>query len=76
MEHTMRTTINVNNELMNELIKRTKSRTKTEAIETAIKEFLDKKAIEDLISLSGKIDIDPDWQVDEEEELKEYNDHR
>jgi hypothetical protein len=76
MEHTMRTTINVNNDLMNELIKRTKSRTKTEAIETAIKDFLDKKAIEDLISLSGKIDIDPDWQTDEEEELKEYNDHR
>jgi hypothetical protein len=76
MEHTMRTTINVNNDLMNELIKRTKSRTKTEAIETAIKDFLDKKAIEDLISLSGKIDIDSDWQMDEEEELKEYNDHR
>lgn len=72
----MRTTINVNNDLMNELIKRTKSRTKTEAIETAIKDFLDKKAIEDLISLSGKIDIDSDWQMDEEEELKEYNDHR
>jgi len=75
MEHTMRTTINVNDNLMNELIKRTKSRTKTEAIETAIKEFLDKKAIEDLISLSGKIDIDPDWQKDEEMELKEYNGH-
>lgn len=72
----MRTTINVNNNLMNELIKRTKSRTKTEAIETAIKDFLDKKAIEDLISLSGKIDIDPDWQKDEDEELKEYNGHR
>ena len=71
----MRTTINVNDNLMNELIKRTKSRTKTEAIETAIKEFLDKKAIEDLISLSGKIDIDPDWQKDEEMELKEYNGH-
>lgn len=60
---------------MDELIKRTKCRTKTEAIETAIRGFLEKKAIEDLISLSGKIDIDPDWQKDEELELKEYNDH-
>ena len=75
MEHTMRTTINVNDDLMNELITRTKCRTKTEAIEIAIKDFLDKKALEDLISLSGKIDIDPDWQKDEEIELKEYNDH-
>ncbi|MBN1906813.1 MAG: type II toxin-antitoxin system VapB family antitoxin [Deltaproteobacteria bacterium] len=72
----MRTTINVNNNLINELLKRTKSRTKTEAIETAIRDFLDKKAIEDLISLNGKIDIDRDWQKDEEKELKEYNGHR
>ena len=71
----MRTTINVKDELMNELVKRTKCRTKTEAIEIAIKDFLEKKAIEDLISLSGKIDIDPDWQKDEKAELKEYNDH-
>lgn len=72
----MRTTINVKDDLMNELIKRTNCNTKTEAIEIAIRDFLDKKAIEDLISLSGKIDIDPDWQKDEEMELEEYNDHR
>ena len=71
----MRTTINVNDELMNALLKRTKSRTKTQAIETAIREYLDKKAVEDLISLSGKIDIDPDWRKDEEAELDEYKDH-
>ncbi len=71
----MRTTINVKDQLMNELVKRTKSHTKTEAVEIAIKDYLEKKAIEDLISLSGKIDIDPDWKRDEEEELKEYNDH-
>ena len=71
----MRLTINVDDELMEALLKRTKSRTKTQAIETAIKEYLDRKAIEDLISLSGKINIDPDWQKDEEEELNEYKDH-
>ena len=71
----MRTTINVSDELMNALLQRTKSRTKTQAIETAIREYLDKKAVEDLISLSGKIDIDPDWRKDEEAELDEYKDH-
>ena len=71
----MRTTINVSDELMSALLERTKSRTKTQAIETAIREYLNKKAIEDLISLSGRIDIDPDWQKDEEAELNEYKDH-
>jgi hypothetical protein len=71
----MRTTINVSNDLINALIERTKARTKTQAIETAIREYLGKKAIEDLISLSGKIDIDPDWRKNEEVELNEYKDH-
>ena len=70
----MRTTVNVSDELMNALLKRTKSRTKTQAIETAIREYLDRKAVEDLISLSGKIHIDPDWRKDEEAELDEYKD--
>ncbi len=71
----MRTTINVNDELINDLMKRTKSRTKTQAIVTAIREYLKRTAIEELISLSGKIDIDPDWRKDEEAELDEYKDH-
>jgi hypothetical protein len=71
----MRTTVNIRDELMNTLLERTKSRTKTQAIETAIREYLDRKAIEDLISLSGKINIDPDWQKDEEAELDEYKNH-
>ena len=72
MEHTMRTTINVNDVLLEALIKKTKTRTKTLAIETAIREYLHKMAIEDLISLSGKIDIETDWLKDEEAELNEY----
>ena len=32
-------------------------------------------SFEDLISLSGKIDIDLDWQKEEEAELNEYRDH-
>ncbi len=58
----MHITINVSDELINDLLKRTNARTKNQAIETAIREYLDKKAIEDLIALSGKIDIDPNWK--------------
>lgn len=72
----MRTTINVNDELMNALMKRTGARTKTQAIVTAIREYLKRTAVEDLISLSGNIDIDADWQKEEESELDEYKDHR
>jgi Arc/MetJ family transcription regulator len=70
----MRTTINVNDDLLDALVKRTKTRTKTQAIEIAIREYLGKKAIEDLIALSGKININPDWRKDEEAELNEYKD--
>ena len=71
----MRTTINVSDELMDSLMKYTGARTKTQAIETAVREFLKRKAVEDLIAMSGKIDIYPDWQKEEEAELDEYRDH-
>ena len=72
----MRTTINIEDELMEALMAGTKAKTKTKAVELSIREYLEKKSIEDLISLSGKIDIDPDWQKEEEDELNEYRDHR
>jgi len=60
---------------MDMLLDRTKAKTKTKAIEIAIKEYIEKKSIEDLISLSGKINIDLDWEKEEEAELNEYQDH-
>jgi hypothetical protein len=73
-EHIMRTTINVKDDLLEALLKRTMARSKTKAIEMAIGEYLDKKAMEDIIELSGKIHIDPDWEREEERELDEYRD--
>lgn len=66
----MRTTININDDLMEALLALTKAKTKTKAVELAIREYIEKKSIEDLISLSGKIDIDSDWQKEEEDELR------
>jgi metal-responsive CopG/Arc/MetJ family transcriptional regulator len=70
----MRTTINVKDELLDALIQRTQIRSKTKAIEQAIREYLERKAIEDLIALSGQIHLDLDWQKEEERELNAYRD--
>ncbi len=71
----MRTTINIQDGLMDRLLSGTKAKTKTKAVEIAIKDYIEKKSIEDLLSLSGKIDIDPDWEKEEEAELNEYRNH-
>jgi len=57
-------------------LKRTKSKTKTKAVEVAIKEYLEKKAIEELIALSGNIHIELDWEKEEEAEVNGYKNHR
>lgn len=71
----MRTTINIQDVLMDALLSRTKAKTKTKAIELDIKDYIEKKSIEDLISLSGKINVDLDWQKEEGVELNEYRDY-
>lgn len=71
----MRTTININDDLMEALLACTKAKTKTRAIELSIRDYLERRSIEDIISLSGKIKIDFDWEKEEEAELNEYRDH-
>ena len=61
----MRTNIVIDDDLMDALQKSTGAQTKTEAVEPAIREFLKQKAIEDLISLSGQIDTDPNREEQE-----------
>lgn len=68
----MKTTINIQDDLMEALLSHTKARTKTKAVELSIREYLERKSIEDIIALSGKITIDSDWQKEEEAELNEY----
>jgi len=67
----MRTTINIQDRLFDMLMADTKAKSKTQAVEIAIREYLKMKKIEDLIDLSGKIDIDPDWQRQEADEIDE-----
>jgi hypothetical protein len=76
MEHIMRTTLNIKDDMLDALLKRTKSKSKTKAVEVAIKDYLEKKAIEDLIGLSGNIHIELDWEKEEEAEVNGYKSHR
>ena len=66
----MRTTLNLDEELLKELMKVTQAKTKTEAIHLAIREFLRAKKVEGLLSLEGKVHLDLDWRELEEIELK------
>jgi hypothetical protein len=72
----MRTSLYIKDDMMDALMKRTNSKTKTKAVEVAIKEYLEKKAIEELIALSGNIHIELDWEKEEEAEVNGYKNHR
>jgi len=76
MEHIMRTTLNIRDDMMDALLKRTSSKTMTKAVEVAIREYLERKSIEDLVALSGSIHIEMDWEKEEEAELNGYKNHR
>jgi len=66
----MRATLNLPDPLIDDLLKVTGEKKKTKAICQAIEEFIRRRRKEKLLSLSGKIHIDLDWQKTEEQELK------
>ena len=66
----MRTTINLDDDLIKELIRVSGVKQKREAIHLAIAEFLRRKKIEGLLALEGKVHLDLDWRELEERELK------
>jgi hypothetical protein len=66
----MRATLNIPDELIEEVKRITGARTKTEAIVISLKEVIRQRKIEELIALRGKINIDYDWEKEEERELK------
>lgn len=65
----MRTTLNLDDDLIRDLMEATKAKTRTDAIHQAIIGFLRRKRIEGLLALEGKIHLDLDWRRLEEEEL-------
>jgi len=67
----MRTTLNISDTLIKELMSVTDTKTKTKAIEVAIREYVRRRKVKKLKSLSGKIDIVDNWRELRESELEE-----
>ncbi|MFZ5863555.1 MAG: type II toxin-antitoxin system VapB family antitoxin [Nitrospirota bacterium] len=57
----MRTTLDLDEDLIKELLKATDARSKTEAIHLAAAELIRRRKLDKLKSLSGKILINVDW---------------
>lgn len=66
----MRATLNIPDDLLSEVQKETGEKSKTKAITIAMKEFIRQKKIKQLLALRGKINIDYDWEKEEELEMK------
>ena len=58
----MRTTINIPNAILDDLMEYTDSKTKTDAVNTALKNWVRYAKIQKLKSLRGKLQIDADWK--------------
>ncbi len=59
----MRTTINIDDDILNFVVKETKAPTKTAAVRQALEDYVRRKKIEKLIALKGKIKFDVDWKT-------------
>lgn len=70
----MRTTLKIDDLLMKKLLEITQEKSKTRAITTAIKDYIKKKQIKEILSYQGKLDIENNWQQIEKEETMEYED--
>ncbi len=66
----MRATLNIPDDLLSEVQKITGEKSKTKAITIAMKEYVRQKKIKELIALRGKIQIDYDWEKEEELEMR------
>lgn len=66
----MRATLNIPDDLILEVQILSGEKSKTKAIITAMEEFIRQRKIKELITLKGKIQIDYDWEKEEELEMK------
>jgi Arc/MetJ family transcription regulator len=67
----MRTTLNLDDDLVQELMRATQARTKTDAIHQAISDMIRRKKLDKLKALSGKIRINLDWRKQEDVEIRQ-----
>jgi len=65
----MRATLNIPDDLLAEVQKISGEKSKTKAITIAMQEFIKQKKIKQLIALRGKVQIEYDWEKEEELEI-------
>ena len=66
----MRATLCIPDELISEVQRLSGKKTKTQAIVTVMEEYVRRSKMEALLALRGKVNIDYDWEREEEAELK------
>ena len=66
----MRATLNIPDDLMEEVQKLSGQKSKTGAIVTVMEEFVRRQKMQALFDLQGKVNIDYDWEREEDLELK------
>jgi Arc/MetJ family transcription regulator len=71
----MRTTVNLDPELLAEVVEETGERDRGRAVNAAMAEFIRQRKIERLLALRGKLDLRDDWEKWEEQELELEKEH-
>jgi metal-responsive CopG/Arc/MetJ family transcriptional regulator len=66
----MRATLNIPDDLLAEVQEISGEKSKTKAITTAMQEFIKQRKMKELIALKGKVQIEYDWEKEEEREMK------
>ncbi len=59
----MRTTLNIDEEVLDFVMKETGARTKSQAVRQALQDYIYQRKIEKLIALKGKIKFGVDWKT-------------
>lgn len=72
----MRTTLNIDDCLFQDVLNITKAKSKTEAVRTALTEYLRMKRKEKILAMRGGLDINTDWEKLRQEEIEEYEEVR
>jgi Arc/MetJ family transcription regulator len=69
----VRITIGIDDKVMKELVLLTAAKNKTEAINIAIRDFLQRKAKKSLLKMRGKLHLENNWKKLREAEIHENN---
>lgn len=72
----MRTTIDINPDLLEKALVITGEKSKGRAVDRALEELVRRDAIEKLLAMRGKLSLNVDWEKWEEEELEAGEEHK